>query len=201
MKKQTPVKYNIHPLIAERWSPRAFSSKEIPVEAIRRMFEAARWAPSSSNDQEWRFILGFKGDETHKNLFNTLIEFNQLWAGDAHMLVLICGQSISKKTGKYSTIFSYDVGQAVAMLSIQATHEGLMVHQMSGYDKNKAKEVFELPEGIEPLAVMSIGYLGKTSKLHPNLQPMEKADRVRDNFDAFVFRKKYGEPSRLFDDK
>jgi nitroreductase len=200
MKKTAPAKYAIHPLLAERWSPRAYSSKEIPFEKIQRLFEAARWAPSSSNDQEWRFIIGFKGDETHNKLFETLVEFNQLWAGDAHLLVLVCGQTISNKSGKPSPIFSYDVGQAVAMLSIQATHEGLYVHQMGGYDKSKAKEYFELPETVEPLVVMSIGYPGDVSQLHPNLQPMEKAERVRNNFDTFVFANKFGEPSSLFNE-
>ena len=200
MKKTAPAKYAIHPLLAERWSPRAYSSKEIPVEKIQRLFEAARWAPSSSNDQEWRFIIGFKGDDTHQKIFDTLVEFNQLWAGEAHMLVLVCGQSISKKTGKPSQVFSYDVGQAVAMLSIQATHEGLFVHQMGGYDKSKAKELFELPESVEPLVVMSIGYSGEAKELHPNLQPMEKAERVRNNFDTFVFTNKFGEPTSLFND-
>lgn len=200
MKKTAPAKYAIHSLLAERWSPRAYSSKEIPVEKIQRLFEAARWAPSSSNDQEWRFIIGFKGDDTHQKIFDTLVEFNQLWAGEAHMLVLVCGQSISKKTGKPSQVFSYDVGQAVAMLSIQATHEGLFVHQMGGYDKSKAKELFELPESVEPLVVMSIGFSGEAKELHPNLQPMEKAERVRNNFDTFVFTNKFGEPASLFND-
>lgn len=200
MKKPAPVKHSIHPLLAGRWSPRAFSSKEIPTDAIQRLFEAARWAPSSSNDQEWRFIVGVKGDETYQKIFDTLVEFNQLWAGDAHLLVLNCGETISKKTGKPGAIYSYDVGQAVAMLSIQAMHEGLFVHQMGGFDKSKAKELFQLPESVEPLSVMSIGYPGDASDLHPNLQPMEKAERVRNNFDTFVFTKKYGEPSGFFKD-
>lgn len=201
MKKPAPVKYQIHPLLADRWSPRAYSSREIPVDTIQRLFEAARWAPSSSNDQEWRFIIGIKEDETHKKIFDTLVEFNQLWAGEAYLLVLVCGQIISDKTGKPSAIFSYDVGQAVAMLSIQATHEGLFVHQMSGFDKQKARGLLKLPAEIEPLTVISIGYPGDASKLHPNLQPGEKSERVRNNFDAFVFVKKYGEPSGLFNDK
>ncbi|MBE0662158.1 MAG: nitroreductase family protein [Bacteroidales bacterium] len=201
MKKPAPVQYQIHTLLTHRWSPRAFSSRKIPVDKIKRLFEAARWAPSSSNDQEWRFIIGFKEDETHKKIFDTLVEFNQLWAGEAYMLVLICGQTISKKTDKPSPVFSYDVGQAVALLSVQATHEELFVHQMGGFDKDKARKLLELPAEIEPLAVMAIGYPGDASKLHPNLQPGEKSERVRNNFDTFVFTKKYGEPSGLFDDK
>jgi nitroreductase len=200
MKKTAPAKYDIHPLLAERWSPRAYSSKEIPAKAIQRLFEAARWAPSSSNDQEWRFIIGFKGDEAHKKLFDTLVEFNRLWAGEAYMLMLVCGETISKKTGKYSPIYAYDVGQAVAMLSIQATHEGLYAHQMGGFDKSRAKEIFELPEHVEPLTVISIGYSGNAEDLHPNLKPMEKAERVRNNFNTFVFTNKFGEPSTLFND-
>jgi nitroreductase len=200
MKKPAPVKYQIHPLLAARWSPRAFSSRKIPVGKIQRLFEAARWAPSSSNDQEWRFIIGFKDDETHKKIFDTLVEFNQLWAGEAYMLVLICGQTISKKTGKPSPVFSYDVGQAVALLSVQATNEDLFVHQMGGFSRDKARELLELPTEVEPIAVMAIGYPGNASKLHPNLRAGEKSERVRNNFNTFVFTKKYGEPTSLFNE-
>lgn len=198
MNKPAPVQFEIHPLISARWSPRAYSSKPIPTEVIQRLFEAARWAPSSSNDQEWRYIIGFRGDETHRKMFETMVEFNQLWAGEAPLLVLVCGNTISAKTGKQSSIYAYDVGQSVALLSLQAVHEGLFVHQMGGYDKNKAREFFELPAEIEPLTLIAIGYYGDPVNLHPNLQRSEKADRVRNNFDTFVFTKKYGEPSGLF---
>lgn len=198
MRKQASVQFEIHPLIAERWSPRAYSSEKIPVEAVQRLFEAARWAPSSSNDQEWRYIIGFKGDETHQKLFDTMVEFNQLWAGKAHMLVLVCGMTISKKTGKFSPAYAYDVGQSVAMLTIQAMHEGLFVHQIGGFDKEQTRKFFELPVEVEPLTIISIGYLGDPEKLHPNLQPLELSERSRNNFDTFVFNNKYGEPTGLF---
>ena len=198
MKKAAPVKHNIHPLLSARWSPRAYSSKEISVEAIRRIFESARWAPSSSNDQEWRYIIGFRGDDTYRKIFDTLVEFNQLWAGEAPVLILASSETISPKTGKPGTISFYDVGQSVAMLTIQAEHEGLFVHQMGGFDKKKIREYFELPDSVEPLTILSIGYYGDPSKLHPNLHPLEKSERIRNNFDTFVFTNKYGEPSGLF---
>ena len=201
MKKQAPVIYPIHPLIADRWSPRAYSDTAIPADTVKRLFEAARWAPSSSNDQEWRFIIGFKGDETYQKIYDTLVEFNQLWAGEAPVLVLVCGETISRKTGKYSAVYAYDVGQAVAMLSVQATHEGLFVHQMGGYDKTRAREFFDIPDHVEPIVALSIGYPGDADRLHPNLQPMEKSERVRNNFDTFVFTKKFGQPSGLFDNE
>lgn len=198
MNKPAPVQFNIHPIIASRWSPRAYSSKPVPTDIIQRLFEASRWAPSSSNDQEWRYIIGFKGDDTHKNIFKTMVEFNQLWAGEAPLLVLVCGQTISAKTGKPSSIYAYDVGQSVALLSIQAMHEGLFVHQIGGFDKAMARELFELPAEVEPLTLMTIGYYGDPVNLHPNLQHSEKAERVRNNFNTFVFTNKYGEPSGLF---
>jgi nitroreductase len=200
MNKPAPVTYEVHPLISSRWSPRAYNSKDIPKDALRRIFEAARWAPSSSNDQEWRYIIGFKGDQTWQHIFDTLVEFNQLWAKDAPVLILACGMTISAKTGKNSPVYSYDVGQSVAMLSLQAAHEGLYVHQMGGYDKQKARELFNLPNEVEPLTAISIGYYGDAGNLHPNLQPMEMAERVRNNFNTFVFANKYGQPSGLFDE-
>ncbi len=198
MKKIAPAIYDIHPLLAARWSPRAYSPKEIPVEGLRRILEAARWAPSSSNDQEWRYIIGFRNDFTYRKIFDTLVEFNQLWAGEAPVLLLACTETISPKTGKPGSIAIYDAGQSVAMLTIQAEHEGLFVHQMGGFDKKKIREYFDLPDSVEPLTILSIGYYGDPTKLHPNLQPLEKSDRVRNNFNTFVFTNKYGEPSGLF---
>jgi len=198
MHKPAPVQFEIHPLISARWSPRAYSSKSIPADVIRRLFEAARWAPSSSNDQEWRYIIGFRGDETYQKMFETMVEFNQLWAGEAPLLVLACGQTISAKTGKPSSIYAYDVGQSVATLGLQAVHEGLFVHQMGGFDKNKARKFFELPPEVEPLSLMAIGYYGDPANLHPGLQQSEKSERARNNFNTFVFTNKYLEPSGLF---
>ncbi|HSW68266.1 MAG TPA: nitroreductase family protein [Bacteroidales bacterium] len=198
MEKPASTVYGIHPPLSRRWSPRAFSSRPIEKEKLQRLFEAGRWAPSSYNQQEWRFIIGFRGDETHQKLFGTLVEFNQLWAGKAPVLILTCGQHTSLGNSIRDSIFSYDVGQAVAMLTIQATSEDLFVHQMSGFDKDKAAELFDLPDNVEPLTIMTIGYPGDISDLHPDLQPMEKSERVRENFDNFVFTGKFGQPSGLY---
>jgi nitroreductase len=105
MKKTAPAKYAIHPLLAERWSPRAYSSKEIPTDIIQRLFEAARWAPSSSNDQEWRFIIGFKGDETYQQIFDTLVEFNRFGLAKRICLCWFAANPSAKKPASQPGIF------------------------------------------------------------------------------------------------
>lgn len=198
MEKPAATVFSIHSPLSKRWSPRAFSSNPIGKDKLQRLFEAGRWAPSSYNLQEWRFIIGFRGDETFIRLFETLVEFNQLWAGKAPVLVLVCGQHTNSGGSGQNCLFAYDVGQAVALLTIQATTDDLFVHQMSGFDKKRAAKLLELPDNVEPLVIMAIGYSGDISDLHPNLQELEKSARVREKFDNFVFTGKYGQPSGLF---
>jgi len=197
MEKHANTNHELHPELKKRWSPRAFSDKKVEKEKLQRIFEAARWAPSASNEQPWYFIVGKAGDETYKMIFDTLVEFNQLWVQTAPIVVLAIGKINSDKSGKENGWYKYDVGQAVAHLTFQATHEGLWVHQMGGYDAQKAGEVFEVPEGYEVVSAFTLGYMGDYKVLHPNLQKMEVADRERKNTDDFIFSNKFGEKSSL----
>ena len=197
MEKHANTNHELHPELKKRWSPRAFSDKKVEKEKLQRIFEAARWAPSASNEQPWYFIVGEAGDETYKKIFDTLVEFNQLWVKTAPLVVLAIGKISSEKSGKENGWYKYDVGQAVAHLTFQATHEGLWVHQMGGYDAQKAGEVFEVPEGYEVVSAFTLGYMGDYKVLHPNLQKMEVADRERKNTDDFIFSNKFGEKSSL----
>ena len=197
MEKQAKTNHELHPELKKRWSPRAFSDKKVEKEKLQRIFEAARWSPSASNEQPWYFIVGEVGDETYKKIFDTLVEFNQLWVKTAPLVVLAIGKISSEKSGKENGWYKYDVGQAVAHLTFQATLEGLWVHQMGGYDAQKAGEVFEVPEGYEVVSAFTLGYMGDYKVLHPNLQKMEVADRERKNTDDFIFSNKFGEKSSL----
>ncbi len=197
MEKHANTNHELHPELKKRWSPRAFSDKKVEKEKLQRIFEAARWAPSASNEQPWYFIVGEAGDETYKKIFDTLVEFNQLWVKTAPLVVLAIGKISSEKSGKENGWYKYDVGQAVAHLTFQATLEGLWVHQMGGYDAQKAGEVFEVPEGYEVVSAFTLGYMGDYKVLHPNLQKMEVADRERKNTDDFIFSNKFGEKSSL----
>lgn len=193
MIKTAKTDYQIHPLLINRWSPRAFNNQPVETEKLQRLFEAARWAPSASNEQPWSFIVGISGDETYSMIYDSLVEFNQLWAKTAPVLAVAVGRKISVKSGKQNLWYGYDVGQAVAHLSIQATHEGLFVHQMGGFDAEKISSLLHIPEDHEALTVFVIGYMGDYSVLHPNLQQPEMAERQRKSQHEFIFSKKYGQ--------
>jgi nitroreductase len=197
MTKRAKTNYPIHEILELRWSPRAFNGKQIETEKLQRLFEAARWSPSASNEQPWSFIIGQQGDVTFKKIFETLVEFNQLWVKTAPVVVLAVGRNNSPKNGAPSDWFKYDVGQSVAHLSFQATAEGLYVHQMAGFDRDQAKKLFNIPDGYEVITAFAIGEIGNPSDLHPNLEKMEYADRERKNLDAFVFSNTFGEKSDL----
>jgi nitroreductase len=195
--KRAKTDFPIHELLTKRWSPRAFDSRKVEREKLQRLFEAARWAPSASNEQPWRFIIGEQGDATYKKIFETLVEFNQLWVKTAPLAVIAIGRTHSLKSGLPAEWFKYDVGQALAHLSFQASHEGLYVHQMAGFDRSKAGELFEIPDGFEAITTFAIGYIGEPELLHPNLQKMEIETRTREKTNTFVFSNLFGQKSDL----
>lgn len=197
MKKNAKTNHPIHEILVKRWSPRAFDGRKIKKEKLQRMFEAARWSPSASNEQPWYFIIGENGDETYKKIFEPLVEFNQLWVKTASVAAISVGRIKSLKSGKTNDWFKYDVGQSLAYLSFQATHEGLFVHQMAGFDREKARKLFDIPVDYEAITAFAIGNIGDFKILHPNLQKMEVEERERKSIDELVFSNKFGEKSGL----
>lgn len=195
--KSAKTNFPIHEILTHRWSPRAFDGRKIEKEKLQRVFEAARWSPSASNEQPWHFIIGENGDETFTKIFETLVEFNQLWVKTAPLAGITVGRINGLKSGKPSDWYKYDVGQSVAHMSFQATHEGLYVHQMGGFDRDKARELFQIPEGFEAITAFAIGYIGDYKVLHPNLQKSELAERTRKNTEEFIFSNNFGEKSTL----
>ncbi|MDP3463162.1 MAG: nitroreductase family protein [Bacteroidales bacterium] len=196
--KTAETTYAIHSLLKKRWSPRAFSNKVVESEKLLSMLEAARWSPSSSNEQPWAFIVGLKGDETYQKIFDTLVEFNQLWAITAPVLILSIGNSMSAKNPtKPNASYRYDLGQSVAHLTFQAMSDGLFVHQMGGFDTNKAAELFEIPQGFHVVTAIAVGYIGDPEVLHPNLKKMEYADRERKPIESMVFSGQFGQTTTL----
>jgi nitroreductase len=180
--------YKVHELIDKRWSPRAFSDKNVDTETLFRLFEAARRAPSCSNEQPWRFVTGVKGQgETWDKIYSVLNEFNQLWSRFAPVLCLVTAQSDFQKNGTPNRHKFYDCGQAVAYLTMQATAEGLYIHQMAGFDAGKAAEVFSFPQGFEPITVFALGYLGKPEILPERMQKDEHFKILRKNLDEIFF--------------
>jgi nitroreductase len=164
----------LHPLLRNRWSPRAFSSTPIPEDAVTRLFEAAQWAMSCFNGQPWRFVYATKDDPAaYERVLSTLVPGNQAWAGAAPLLGIAIGQTHFEHNGAPNGWSAYDTGAATALLTVQAEAEGLKVHQMGGFDAAKAKEVLGIPEGYTPIAAFAVGYPGDPATLNDQLRERE----------------------------
>src|SRR5438445_8777841 len=150
MQKPAPSDFPVHELIRERWSPRAFADKPVPQDVLRSIFEAARWAPSSSNEQPWAYIVGSKDDKiSFDKILSVLVEFNAGWAKSAPVLAIAVAGLFFAKNKAPNRNAQYDTGAATALLSVEATARGLAVHQMAGFDHEKARQVLGIPEGWE----------------------------------------------------
>jgi nitroreductase len=155
----------IHEVLAERWSPRSFdTSVEVPEEKIVAALEAARWSPSASNSQPWRFVVARRGTAEHAAIVENLMGFNQLWAGSAAVLIVNIAQ-VADDSGTALRWSEYDLGQAAAQLSVQAHHDGLHVHQMGGIDVDGLRDAFKLGANLVPVAVTALGVLGEPEAL------------------------------------
>jgi len=193
MKNPAPVEHPVHELIRERWSPRAFSEKEISSEDLRSVFEAARWAPSSSNEQPWSFIVATRNDsENFAKALLPLVEFNVNWAKNAYVLGFAVAKSAFAKNHTPNRNAQYDTGAAMSQLTTEATSRGILVHQMAGFDPDTAREVFEIPSGWDALAAFAMGYPGDPATLPQPYRDRETAPRVRKPIREFVMSGKWG---------
>jgi nitroreductase len=176
----------LHPLLAERWSPRAFDARHEASDAqLRTLLEAARWAPSANNSQPWRFIVAPRGSAAHEALFATLAPGNQLWAGAASALILVASQTVDDE-GAARPFAAYDAGQAVHALVTQAHAEGLVVHQMGGFNHPAAAEAFGLADSVTPLVVIAVGRRDAEVELPEPFATREAAPRTRLPLDELV---------------
>jgi nitroreductase len=188
----------VHPLLAERWSPRSFDpSHEVTAEQLTALLEAARWAASAFNGQPWRFIVGRRGDEAHKVLFDSLLGFNQRWAGTASVLVAAVAAEVKEDGSPHSTA-AYETGLAVAQLTTQAHAEGLHAHQMSGFDGDRLRAAVGIPEGFRPIAVIAVGAPAAADLLaDEKLRARESAPRERRALAETFFAASWGTPAEL----
>jgi nitroreductase len=192
MHKAAPTELPIHELIRERWSPRAFSDKRVPPEILRSLFEAARWAPSSNNEQPWVYLVTTKDDtENFAKMVGVLVEFNANWAKHAPVLALSVAH-LMMRDGKPNRVALHDVGSASAQLTLEANSRGLFVHQMAGFYVEKAREAFGIPPDWEPVAAMAMGYPGSPDALPQRLRERELAPRTRKPLEEFVMTGTWG---------
>ena len=186
-KPKAPVAHAIHQLIAERWSPRAFADRAIDPETVNKLLEAARWAPSAFNEQPWRFVYAHKGGKGYADLLNVINSFNQTWASTAPLLVLAIARNEYTHNNAPNAHAKYDLGAAVANLTLQAMQEGVYVHQMAGFDAELARETFGIPTRYTPVAAIAAGYLGVADDLPEKLREREYAPQQRKKIEAFAF--------------
>ncbi len=188
----------IEELLARRLSPRAFSSQPVEKEKLNLLFEAARWAPSSYNEQPWRFLVAARDEKgQYDRILGTLMEGNRLWARHAPVLILAVAKKDFSHSGQPNRHALYDTGQAVANLTVQATALELDVHQMAGFDADKARRAFRIPEGYEAVTVMAVGYRGDPEDLPEPLRSREAAPRTRKPIEEIVFSGSWGKASPL----
>jgi nitroreductase len=193
MHKAAVTDHPVHELIRNRWSPRAFSDKPIPQEVLRSLFEAARWAPSSNNEQPWAYIVATKEAKVNfDKILGTLVEFNAGWAKNAAALAIAVAKLAFANNHSPNRNAQYDTGAATALLSVEATARGLVVHQMAGFDPEKARQAFAIPDGWEPIAAIAIGYPGDPNSLSPKLKDRELAPRTRKPIRDFVMTGSWG---------
>jgi len=193
MQKPAPTDFPVHELIRERWSPRAFADKPVPQNVLRSIFEAARWAPSSSNEQPWAYLVAPKDDKvSFANMLSVLVEFNANWAKSAPVLAIAVAHLAFAKNNAPNRNAQYDTGAATALLSVEATAQGLAVHQMAGFDPEKARQAFGIPSGWEAIAAIAIGYPGDPASLPQPLKDREMAPRTRKPITEFVMAGHWG---------
>ena len=193
MQKPAACDFPVHELIRERWSPRAFADKPVREDVLRSLFEAARWAPSSNNEQPWAYIVATKDDqENFEKLLGTLVEFNAGWARHAPVLAIAVAELAFAKNHAPNRNAQYDTGAATALLSVEATARRLGVHQMAGFDPAKARKAFNIPPEWDAIAAMAIGYPGNPDALPHPLKDRELAPRSRKPISEFVMTGSWG---------
>jgi len=193
MQKPATTDHPVHDFIVKRWSPRAFSDKPVPPEVLRSLFEAARWAASSYNDQPWAYLVAIKDDkENFSKMLSVLMDMNAAWAKQAPVLAISVARQHFKHNGSQNPVAQHDVGAANAQLTMEATSRGLVVHQMAGFHHDKARQLFGIPEGWEPVSGMAIGYPGDPENLPEQLRKTELAPRTRKPLSEFVMSGRWG---------
>ena len=183
-----------------RWSPKVFSHRPVELEKLRAIFEAARWAPSSVNEQPWSFLLaGKESSEGFNALLNCLNEKNKQWAQNAPVLILSMAKMHHQRDRSANRHAWHDVGLATANLMIQATALGLYTHVMGGFSSQKAREALGIPDGFEPVAMIALGYLPEWSDSDKSSAEVIPKIRTRKPLDELVFEGRWGNPARIVD--
>lgn len=200
MKRSATTRHELLAPIRDRWSPRAFSERIPPRETLVRIFEAARWAPSAFNEQPWRFLLARKTEEIEfERMLSCLVEANAAWAAKAPVLAILSTSTHFQRNGKPNRHAAHDAGMALAQLILQATWEGLFVHPMAGFSRERTREIYGIPEDFEPVTALAMGYYGDPDDLDGDLREREMAPRERRPLGESLFAGNWDRPSPLLE--
>src|SRR3989338_9661389 len=179
----------VHELIRKRWSPRSISSKPVERKKLLSLLEAARWAPSSFNEQSWRYIVATKENPSALEAAQSVLNENNSWAKAAPVLICSVGKKAFTRNDKLNFHWMHDVGAATENMLLEAFNQGLVMHEMAGFSHEKAVEVFRIPEGFEPVAMIAVGYQDIPEKLKENEKwhASEIAERKRKPLNEIAF--------------
>ena len=196
--KQASTDHPILQVLADRWSPYGFEDLPVSAADLRSLFEAARWAASSYNEQPWNYLVATReNSQEFGRLLSCLVEANQAWAKAAPVLILGVVSRQFAKNNKENRAAVHDLGLAAGNLSVEATVRGLSVHQMIGILPDRAREIYEIPVHFEAWTAMAIGYKADPAKLPGVLKERDLALRQRKTLSEFVFTGHWGQPSPL----
>ena len=188
----------IHEALAARWSPYGYDPRPLPAAELRSLVEAARWAPSSFNEQPWRYLVAARQDEAaFADLRSCLVEANQAWAQHASALALGVVSRTFARNGKPNDKAEHDLGLASALLTVEASVRGLVVHQMGGILPDRARELYAIPEGYDAVTGLAIGYAADPAALDEVLRARDTAPRARRPQGEFVFAGSWETPAVL----
>ncbi len=196
--RPAPAAHPLHELMWRRFSPRAFCDRLLAPEHLASVFEAARWAPSSRNEQPWSFVLAPRdGGAAFERLLACLSRGNRAWARHAPLLALALARPCFAADGSINPHARHDLGLAVAQLVLQAVAFGIHARQIAGFDAESARAACAVPAECEPVSVIALGYPGRADRLSDELRARERAERQRRPLQEFVFIGTHGRPAAL----
>lgn len=171
--------HDIHEIFPRRWSPRAMSGEPLDTALLHRVFEAARWAPSTYNVQEWRFLYAHRDTDDWSMFFDLLAETNQQWADKSGALVVVTSLTTMGEDSSPNPVHAFDAGLATQNLLLQASILDLVAHPMAGFDREAARQTLRLPDNCESHAMIALGHHGDPSKLSEENQRKESRPSAR----------------------
>jgi nitroreductase len=196
--KRAAPDHAVHALVASRWSPHAFADRPVTAADLRALFEAARWAPSSYNEQPWSYVVATKDDApAFERLLSCLVDANQAWARLAPVLALGVVRTRFRRNAKSNAAAEHDLGLAAGNLLCEATARGLAVHQMIGILPDRARELYGIPDEAKALTALAIGYAGDGAALPEEIRGRDRVPRTRRPLAEFVFGERWGTTAPL----